>query len=159
MPLNIFFAEEGSISIGGTSYGAEIKDVNVSGGARGMNVIRAFGNQEHADEQPMENVEVAFTTIVRDHDWWRLWMGGSPTSGGSAYEAIPRQRNNLQINLFDLTNVSGAQLQINAYSAFATQGDFTLNTTDHGEQSPNFVCLPKDFEVKFVSDRATNPIT
>lgn len=161
MPSNIFYAEEGSITIGGTDYTGEVKDISVTGGTRGMNQIRTFGNNAYADEQPADPFEVSFTVVAQDEIFWQQWLGGVATGAapGSAYETTPRTRRDLIINLYDLTNSDGPQLQITAFSAYTTGGDFSLNATDHGEQSPTFTCLTKDFRVRYTPTRTGSVLT
>lgn len=161
MPTNIFYAEEGSITIGGTDFSAEIKEINVTGGNRDVDQVRTFGNNTYPDEKPADPIEVSMTVVARDSDFWQLFLGGRAMASGtgSAFEEIPRVRQDIIINLYDLTTVSGAQLQIRADSAYGTQADLTLNATDHAEQSPTFKCLTKDFIVQATTDRATIPIT
>ena len=44
MPANLFYAEEGSVTIGGTDFTLEVKEVSVTGGGRDVEAIRCFGN-------------------------------------------------------------------------------------------------------------------
>ena len=159
MPGEIFFAEEGSVSIGGTDFSAEVKDISITGGARGMNQVRTFGNNAYADEQPADRFEVSFTMVTRDADLWTHVLGGLLGAGGSAFETIPRTRRDVVFNAYDLTDSSGAQISVDMFSAFATQADFNLNSTDHGEQTPAFMCLTRDFRARHTANRVTNALS
>ena len=140
-------SEEGSITIGGTDYTAEIKDINFSGATREVELIRTFGvNNEYGQENPAEIVEIGFTAVTRDADFWTHFLGGKLTAAnvGSSFEDYPRTRRDV---VFTLNDNAGKQIQISALSAWGISADATLSIPGHFEQTATFKCLPKHFTV------------
>ena len=154
-------AESGSLTIGSTDYTTRVKEISITGGDRDMTVVRTHGEGEWADHQPMTAVEVQLTAVGMDTDFKVMLMGGKLLAGstGSAIETWPRTAYSLIYNWYDETAPSGAQYQFKFASVYATNMEFRLNATDHGEDTVTFKCLPKYFLPRYTENRVTGSLT
>jgi len=153
-------AESGSLTIGGTDYTTQVKEILVTGGDRDINMVRTHGNGQWEDHVPMTPLEIQLTCVAMDTDFRAMLMGGKLVSGGegSAVESWPRTPRTLEYNWFDETDVSGAQLKLTFASVYATATEFRLNATDHAEETVTFKCLPKYFQPNYTENRVTDPV-
>ncbi len=154
-------AESGSLTIGGTDYTTEVKEISVTGGERDMNQVRTHGQGQWEDHVPMTNLEIQLTCVAMDTDFRAMLMGGKlvSSSTGSAVEDYPRTPRTLEYNWYDTTESDGAQLRLKFASVYATAVEFRLNATDHAEETVTFKCLPKYFQADYTENRTTNPIS
>lgn len=165
MVKQIFMAQDGNITLGGTDVTAEIREINVTGGGRDVVGVRAFGSGTNAflNEQPQELFETSITYIKSDLDFAGFLMGGSDGVEPIAYAGDqPRASGFLNkaliYNLTDNTDSSGAQLRITFASVYGVSKEMRMTTTDFLEETFTFKLLPKDYKEEYTSDRITSPL-
>lgn len=161
MPANLFFAEEGSVTVTATDYSTEIKEISVTGGGRDVEAVRCFGNASYLDEKPQEPFECSLTVIKKDADLAALLLEGTDASDPRLWsgDSIPRtQTHEVIFTWDDTTDVSGPAVRVTMSSAFAVSKELTCNATDHLEETINFKCLPKNYKEEATADRATSAL-
>jgi hypothetical protein len=160
MVKELWHSEEGSITVGGTDFTAEVKEISLSGGERDVEEVRCFGDGNvFAEEKPMTMIEATLTTRKKDVDLAQFWLGGSDASEPYAYsgEGV-RTRPDIVYTWSDVSDVSGAQLKITMASTFGVSVEKSLDTDSHLTETLNFKCFGKDYKEEYTTDRVTSPI-
>jgi len=157
----LFEADSGSLVIDSTDMTTEVKEISISGGERGLDLVRTFNGGEWEDFKPVNSpVEVALTLVTQDTDSWVYVLGGklNASTGSAIHENQPTARK-LQYDWYDPSDVSGGQIRFMFGSAYAISTDARMNTEDYMEGNLTFRCAPKNLTFQYTSDRATTPIT
>ena len=157
----LFEADSGSLIVDSTDYSTDIKEISISGGERGLDLVRTFNGGEYEDFKPVSSpIEVALTMVTRDTDKWALVLGGKLTSTtGSAYHINQPTARKLQYDWYDPSDVSGPQIRFEFGSAYAISADAKMNTEDYMEGTLTFRCAPKNVKFQYSDDRVTNAIS
>lgn len=155
----IWYAEDGSVSVGGNEHQQEVREISITGGGRDAEQIRTFGNGTIFAQRPMEAVECSLTTIMKDHKFTEMIIGGSDASEPYSNTGDgTRYRQDVVYTWTDGTDVSGAQMKISMASAYAVTSEVSQATDNQLEQTVGFKCLSKDFKIEYTTDRATNAL-
>jgi len=157
----LFEADSGSLVIDATDMTTEVKEIAITGGERGLDLVRTFNGGEYEDFKPVSSpVEVALTLVTQDTDPWAYVLGGKlNASTGSAHHVNQPTARKLQYDWYDPSDVSGGQIRFEFGSAYAISTDARMNTEDYMESTLTFRCAPKNLTFQYSSDRATTPIT
>ena len=157
MPANLFYAEEGSVTIGGTDFTLEVKEVSVTGGGRDVEAIRCFGNNSYFDEKPQEPFECSLTVIKKDADLAAMLLEGTDASDPRLWSGDSTPRSQARQIIFtwdDTTAVSGPAVRVTMSSAFAVSKELSLNSTDHLEETINIKSLAKNYKEEATATKA-----
>lgn len=161
-----WFAEEGSITIGGIRYSTRVRDINVTGGGRDVELIRTFGAGTVPNERPMEMVEGRITYVsdipVQTAQWvyggsYAVGTGASMVSGGD----LTRYRmsvGGVRYDWRDPTDLSGPAIRITLGSAWGTAIEWSNSTDNALEETITFKALPADVKIQRTTNAADNPL-
>lgn len=165
MVKQIFFASDGTVSVGGTDITAEVTDISVTGGTRDVSIVRAFGSGTNAyfNEQPQEALETSVTYIKQDADLAAYLLGGSDGSEPYSLQGDqPRDSDTLGKSLIytftDNVDSSGAQLRLTFASIYGTSKEMSVSTGEFLEETFTFKCLPGDYTEEYTTDRNSNAL-
>ena len=154
-------ADSGSLVIGATDFSTEVREISITGGERGLDLVRTFNGGEYEDFKPVNTpVEVQLTMVTQDTDQWAYVLGGRLAAGtGSAIHISQPTSYKLQYDWYDPSDVSGPQIRFEFGSAYAITTDSRMNTEDFMESTLTFRCAPKNLTFQYTDDRTTTPIT
>jgi len=153
MTKTIFESDVGSISIGGTDYTGEVREIAITGGGRDVTEVRTFGrNCLGIPTPPGGPISATITAVMADAAIPHLV--GSPTPNDYGNTKYP-----IVYSWCDDSDASGAAVQIRMASAWITNVPSIRHTTDgYLEVQLEAKCLTKDFYVDSTTDRATTPL-
>lgn len=156
MTADIFASDTGSITIGGTAHAGEVRDISVSAAGRDVTEVRGFGGYCTGFATPPGGpVSTTITAVMKDGVLAHL--AGSPTLND--YGANTGIKYPIVYRWFDVTDSSGAALQIRFASAWITNIPSIKNATDnYVELEMEAKCLTKDFHVDYSANRVTTPL-
>jgi len=161
MAKELFFAQEGSLTIDSTDYSQQLKEIRISGGERTVNRVTTFGFGTYEQVNPvMDMMECTTTLRKKDSDLAVMHMGGKAVANytGSAYEVYPYTPKTIEFIWTNLATGS-EQLKIKLASAYATSREQSLGTDDHLEEVITWRCLPKYYIEGYTQDATGSALT
>jgi len=157
----LFEADSGSLVIDSTDYTTHVKEISITGGERGLELVRTFNGGEYEDFKPVNTpMEVSLTMVTQDTDPWALVLGGrlTSTTGSAIHENQPTVRK-LQYDWYDPALSSSPQIRFEFGSAYAISTEARMNTEDYMESTLTFRCAPKNMKFQYTSDITGSPIS
>lgn len=158
----IWYAQEGSISIGGRLVSPRVTEIEVSGGERETELIRAFGGGTYAQEMPQGQFETTLTVIGSDITFGQFVMGSPALSNGSVQVSGDGIRQiiieGLTYTWNDPTDVSGPALRIHFGSPLGTSLSWSQSADGYLEESVTFTCRPPNFKYQSTDNRVLRPL-
>lgn len=160
MTKELFFAQEGSVTIGSTNYTQEVKEIRIGGMERPVEQIRTWGQGAFEQLTPAQIGEMTITTKKEDADIAVYHLGGvaATTNPGSVLEEFPHTPQTVQYDWKDPT-VGSEHLQIKVASAYMTGRELSLGTDNHLEEVTNWKFLPKYYKEGFTPDATGSPLS
>jgi len=157
----LFEADSGSLVIDSADESTNVKEISISGGERGLDLVRTFNGGEWEDFKPINTpIEVQLTMVTRDTDPFAYVLGGRLTSStGSALHVNQPTVRKLQYDWYDPSSGNGPQIRFEFGSAYAISNDARMNTEDFMENTLTFRCAPKNVKYQYTDDRVASAIS
>ena len=153
----IWYANEGSIAVNGTLLSTRVKNIEVRGGARDVELIRTFGNGQFLAEKPQQDFETTITAVVSGLEFAQHVFGaGTKTTEGRIISGDGvRTQVNVVYTWHDPTDTLGATLRMRFASGFGTSVEVTEGAEDELEHTVTFKAAPGNTFWEFTSGPAT----
>ena len=158
MTKSIFYAQDGTISIGGTDYTTRVTEISITGGTRDVEMVRAFGSGANAYlfEKGQELIECSLTTVKQDMALAMWILGGSDASvpysltGDAKRDSVGK---GVIYTWSDMYDSSGAQLRITLASVYGVSKEMSNATDGYLTETINFKCLPANYKEEYTTMR------
>lgn len=157
---SLFEATDGVITIAGLDRTTQVREINVTGGGRDVEMVRCFGTgaSSHLFQKGMEIIETSVTYVKNGSmmNIGGLVLGGSDATYPLAISGDMYQNRAAQTVIYrwqDRQDVSGTDLRLTFSSVWATGKELSLGTDGYMEETLNFKCLPVNYKEEFTPKR------
>lgn len=148
MAVTGFFADSGSVAVGGTEFKAEVTEISVGGGEREMSVVHTFSD-EFANRNKQSAFETTITTVKQDTDLARYVLGGAADttwpitySGATANRTYP----DIKYSFYENEDGTGSRLRICFSGAHGTGKSMSMDSPEgYLTEAVTFKCLAKNY--------------
>ncbi len=145
----------------------EVTNIDVSGGTRDVELIRAFHACAIKNEKPMDIVETSVTVIKTDVDWAYMWLGtptgvGTPVTPTYPINLAGDQLKGKWVVVYDYQKPVGSlteELRIVFKDAVCTEAPFSNASNGYIEETATFKVVPVDFLQQYTNDTTGSPLT
>ena len=142
-----FFADSGSVSVGGTEFKAEVTEISVGGGERDVAPVYTFADEfENKSRQTM--FETTISTVKQDTDLSRYVLGGAADttwpvtySGNTASRTTP----DIKYSFYENEDGTGSALRICFSGAYGISKSMTVAAEEYLTEEVTFKCLAKNY--------------
>jgi len=157
MTKTIFESDVGSVSIGGTDFTGEVREISISAAGRDVTEVRTFGGGCTGFPTPPGGpVSTTITAVMADADL--PFLVGSPTPND--YGASTGTKYPIKYTWVDTAEASGAAIQFKMASAWITNIPSVRQAQDgYVEVQIEAKCLTKDFYPESTPNRVTTPLS
>jgi hypothetical protein len=154
MVKSVFYAQDGTVTVGGTDFTTDVTEISITGGARDVEAVRTFGSgsNHYLFEKGQELMECSLTTVKKDHQLAQYLLGGSD---GSMPYSITGDQPRFAVDKAiiytwtDRYDTAGAQLRITMASVFSISKEMSNAVDGYLSETISYKCLPKDYTEEY----------
>jgi len=159
--VTAFFADSGSVSVGGTEFKAEVSEISVGGGERDIDVKYTFGDSFETKDREAP-LETTISLVKQDTDLARYVLGGSPvdTTWPITYsgDTAAREKPDIKYSFYQNTDGTGSALRICFSGAYGTSKSMSIESEGHLSEEITFKCLAKNYSEQWTPDAVGSPL-
>lgn len=143
-----FFADSGSVSVGGTEFKAEVTEISVGGGERDMTVVHTF-TDEFANRAKQAPFETTISTVKQDTDLSRYVLGGAAdTTWPITYSGatVTRTYPDIKYSFYENEDGTGSALRICFSGAVGVSKSMSVDSPEgYLTEAVTFKCIAKNY--------------
>jgi len=148
-----FFADSGSVSVGGTEFKAEVTEISVGGGERDFSVVHTFADEfENRDKQAP--FETTISTVKQDTDLSRYVLGGATdTTWPITYSGatVNRTYPDIKYSFYQSEDGTGSALRICFSGAYGISKRMGISAEEYLTEEVTFKCLAKNYSEQWTA--------
>ncbi len=153
MAITGFFADSGSVSVGGTEFKTDVTEISVGGGERDFTPVYTFSDEfENRDKQAP--FETTISTVKQDVSLARYVLGGAvDTSWPVTYSGntVNRTKPDVKYSFYENEDGTGSAFRICFSGAYGVSKRMGVAAEEYLTEEVTFKCLAKNYSEQWTA--------
>lgn len=148
-----YFADSGSVAVGGTEYKGDVTEISIAGGERDFSVVHTFAD-EFENRAKQSPYETTISTVKQDTSLARYVLGGvADTTWPITYSGatVNRTYPDVKYSFYENEDGTGSAFRICFSGAYGISKRIGIAAEEYLTEEVTFKCLAKNYSEQWTA--------